>query len=149
MRSGAKIGSFYNHFQDFCSYFFCFSANWLERWGIVFPSRGSSGAREASVGADSGEGSTGKDRWWVSTGSAAGLETALRRKGSGSGDGTGNTVRAGIPGTAKGLSPGPLAQWRTEGRLVRPFSVLSVPASPSLRLPPIVYLSFPYPFPII
>ncbi|MDF2519179.1 MAG: hypothetical protein K0R59_4475, partial [Sphingobacterium sp.] len=34
-----------NHFQAFCSYFFCFSANWLERWGIVFPSRGSSGVR--------------------------------------------------------------------------------------------------------
>ncbi len=51
LRSGAKIGSFYNHFQAFCSYLFHFSANWLYPWGIVFVKQDPAGDFLGSGGA--------------------------------------------------------------------------------------------------
>ncbi|WP_139351216.1 hypothetical protein [Sphingobacterium sp. CZ-UAM] len=138
------------NFQAFCSYFFCFSANWLERWGIVFVKRDPKGAREASVGAEAAKGVPVKtdgglvpdlrrDWGWRSGGKAPEAEGWCREYGTG----RDTTDRKG----AFAGSPSAMANRREAGSAF--LRHLSVPASPFLRLPPIFYLSFPYPFPII
>gem|GEM_PF-4215101 len=69
LRSGAKIGSLLTNFQDFCSYLFCFSANSLGTWWIVFVEQHLGGAPGSKNGRLYGK------MLWKGRGKAAGTWT--------------------------------------------------------------------------